>query len=142
MPLNIMPIPSAAVSLCVLLVDDSALFRYSLRRLLEKSLADVTIIGEAGDGNVAIEMALTFVPHVIIMMWRCLAWRGIDVTDRMRAIVAPQLCMMSTTCARNVTREGRETDDRLSEVSYVDTMDAGPHSADPQPSHPSHTDPR
>jgi DNA-binding NarL/FixJ family response regulator len=49
----------------VLLVDDHALLRAGLRRLLEL-LPDVVVVGEAGDGAQAVEMAQRELPDIVI----------------------------------------------------------------------------
>jgi len=50
----------------VLLVDDHSLVRRGFRRMLEDE-ADITVIGEAGDGNEAIRLAQELQPDVIVM---------------------------------------------------------------------------
>jgi len=50
----------------VLLVDDHRLVRRGFRRMLEDE-ADITVIGEAGDGNEAIRLAQELRPDVIVM---------------------------------------------------------------------------
>jgi DNA-binding NarL/FixJ family response regulator len=50
----------------VLIADDHPLFRKGLRTLLN-STPETTIIGEATNGTVAVEMALTLRPDVILM---------------------------------------------------------------------------
>ena len=56
-------------------------------RVDNEKFADVTIIGEAGDGNVAIEMALTFVPHVIIMDVEMPRLGGIEATRQIKRVL-------------------------------------------------------
>jgi DNA-binding NarL/FixJ family response regulator len=50
----------------VLLVDDHSLVRRGFRRMLEDE-ADITVIGEASDGNEAIRLAQELQPDVIVM---------------------------------------------------------------------------
>ncbi|MFY9559067.1 MAG: response regulator transcription factor [Terriglobales bacterium] len=50
----------------VLLVDDHALVRQGFRRLLEDE-SDMKVVGEAGDGIKAVELAQQLKPHVIVM---------------------------------------------------------------------------
>ena len=50
----------------VLLVDDHHLVRRGFRRILEDDPA-ITVVGEAGDGNEAIRLALQLRPSVIVM---------------------------------------------------------------------------
>lgn len=50
----------------VVLADDHALFRQGLRRLLEME-PDMEVVGEAGSGRAAREMAAATQPHIILM---------------------------------------------------------------------------
>jgi two-component system response regulator NreC len=50
----------------VLLVDDHSLVRRGFRRILEDA-ADVSVVGEAGDGNEAVRLAQQLAPAVIVM---------------------------------------------------------------------------
>lgn len=50
----------------VLLVDDHALVRRGLRRLLEDS-PDIYVVGEASDGQTAVNMAHELEPQIVIM---------------------------------------------------------------------------
>ena len=52
--------------LTVLLVDDHALVRRGFRRILEDE-ADITVVGEAGDGAEAIRLAKQLKPTVVVM---------------------------------------------------------------------------
>jgi CheY-like chemotaxis protein len=49
----------------VLLVDDDHAFRLSLRSVLETE--DVNVVGEAHDGDTAIELAESLLPDVVLM---------------------------------------------------------------------------
>jgi two-component system response regulator NreC len=68
----------------VLLVDDHTIVRQGLRRLLETD-PDLTVVGETGDGNAAVELALRLRPDVIVMD---LALPGVDGIEATKAIVA------------------------------------------------------
>jgi DNA-binding NarL/FixJ family response regulator len=71
----------------VLLVDDHPLVRQGLHAVL--SAADgITVTGEAGDGNTAVELAAELRPDVVIMDLQLPGLHGIDAT---REIVAQQL---------------------------------------------------
>jgi DNA-binding NarL/FixJ family response regulator len=76
----------AAEPLSILFVDDSAPFRQALCRLLEQ-FAAVTVVGEAGDGNSAIEMALRLVPQVIIMDVNMPRLGGVEVTRPIKRVL-------------------------------------------------------
>jgi len=50
----------------VLLVDDHALVRHGFRRILEDE-ADITVVGEAGDGAEAVRLTKQLKPTVVVM---------------------------------------------------------------------------
>ncbi|MBS1856458.1 MAG: response regulator transcription factor [Acidobacteria bacterium] len=50
----------------VLLVDDHSLVRRGFRRLLEED-PGITVVGEAGDGRLAVELAAQLRPRVVVM---------------------------------------------------------------------------
>ena len=63
----------------ILLVDDHPLFRKGLRLLLEEQ-EDIRIVGEAGDGQEAIERVRTLSPDVVIMDITMPDFNGIEAT--------------------------------------------------------------
>jgi DNA-binding NarL/FixJ family response regulator len=63
----------------VLVADDQALLRGSFRVLLE-STPDMTVIGEAGSGREAIELARSVQPDVVLMDIRMPDMDGIEAT--------------------------------------------------------------
>ena len=65
----------------VLLVDDQALIRMGFRMLLE-SADDLEVVGEAQDGQAAIEQAAALRPDVVLMDVRMPGVNGIDATAR------------------------------------------------------------
>ena len=65
----------------VLLVDDHEIAREGLRTLLEKE-ADLLVVGEASDGEMAVEMARLIRPDVIIMDVDMPQVSGMDATRR------------------------------------------------------------
>jgi DNA-binding NarL/FixJ family response regulator len=67
----------------VLIADDQALVRAGFRMILEAQ-DDIEVVGEAGDGSEAIEMARTHAPDVVLMDVRMPRLDGIAAT---RAIV-------------------------------------------------------
>lgn len=55
-----------ATKIKVLLVDDHSLVRRGFRRMLEDE-ADIVVIGEAGSGDEAVQLARELAPQVIVM---------------------------------------------------------------------------
>ncbi|WP_328460619.1 response regulator transcription factor [Actinoplanes sp. NBC_00393] len=65
----------------VLLVDDQQLIRAGLRMLCDAE-AGMEVVGEAGDGRVAVELAARLSPDVIVMDLRMPGVDGITATSR------------------------------------------------------------
>jgi PAS domain S-box-containing protein len=72
----------------VLLVDDHRTLREALIHLLEK-VSDIKVVGEAGDGQQAVDMARHLRPNVVIMDINMPGMNGIDAT-RIIASECPQ----------------------------------------------------
>ncbi|HEY4226328.1 MAG TPA: response regulator transcription factor [Pseudolysinimonas sp.] len=68
----------------VALVDDQALFRTGIRMLVA-SQPDLEVVGEAGDGREAVELAASERPDVILMDIRMPVMDGIEATERIVA---------------------------------------------------------
>lgn len=65
----------------IVLVDDQALVREGLRALLDRT-DDLTVVGEAQDGNQAVRVVVATVPDVVLMDIRMPDSDGIDATRR------------------------------------------------------------
>jgi two-component system, NarL family, response regulator LiaR len=79
----------------VLLVDDHPLIRQAVRTVLEKE-ADIDIVGEAGNGEDAVEMARKLQPEVIIMDVSMPRMNGIAATRQIKGLW-PQMAVLILT---------------------------------------------
>jgi DNA-binding NarL/FixJ family response regulator len=66
-------------SLSVLIVDDHPMFRKGMRALLD-SMQDIQVIGEARNGEEAVEMALDLKPDVVLMDLQMPEGNGLPAT--------------------------------------------------------------
>jgi DNA-binding NarL/FixJ family response regulator len=94
----------------VLLVDDHALVRRGFRRLLEDD-PSISVVGEADDGHLAVELALELRPRVVVMDFALPSMNG-AVATRQILRTAPDTAVLILSMH--------------SELSYVRTcLDAG-----------------
>jgi NarL family two-component system response regulator LiaR len=70
----------------ILIVDDHAVVRSGLRTILETE-PDIEIVGEAGDGHAALELAQELLPDVVLMDINMGDWDGVTATRRVRNYV-------------------------------------------------------
>src|SRR6476660_5475272 len=78
-----MSVTSSAESLSILVVDDFVPFRETLREFFDDFVL-IEVVGEAGDGNSAIQMAFQLIPQIILMHVRMHGLNGIDATRRIK----------------------------------------------------------
>jgi DNA-binding NarL/FixJ family response regulator len=69
------------MSTSILLADDQPLLRMGFRMVLE-SQDDLVVVGEAGDGSEAVQMAVDLDPDVVLMDVRMPGMDGIEATRR------------------------------------------------------------
>ena len=80
----------------VLLVDDEALVRAGLRMILETA-DDLTVVGDAQDGNAAIDAVGRYRPDVVLMDIRMPRLDGLAATAAIRARPEPPSVVVLTT---------------------------------------------
>ena len=82
----------------VMLVDDHEIMRDGLREILERS-GDFRVVGEAGDGDEAVTVALSIQPDVIIMDVMMPVKNGIEACREITAIL-PDTRVLVLTASR------------------------------------------
>jgi DNA-binding NarL/FixJ family response regulator len=80
----------------VLLVDDQELVRYGFRLVLDAE-PTLTVVGEAGDGERAVDLAVRLCPDVVLMDVRMPGISGIDATRRITALLPDTRVLVLTT---------------------------------------------
>lgn len=83
----------------LLVVDDHTIFRLGLMQVLEREKS-FKVVGEASDGNVAVEKARALKPHLVIMdLWmpNC---DGVEATRRLQAEM-PEINILVLTVSEN-----------------------------------------
>ncbi len=79
----------------VLVVDDHALFRRGLEMVLGQE-KDIEVVGEAGDGSEAVELASTLLPDIVLMDVRMPRRSGIEACSAIKAVVPSAKIVMLT----------------------------------------------
>lgn len=88
--------PPEAPAIRVVLVDDQALFRSGLHMLLD-SQPDIAVVGEAGDGDAALEVVGATDPDVVLMDIRMPGMDGVAATERLAAAGSrPRVLVLTT----------------------------------------------
>lgn len=104
----------------ILLVDDFAPFRSYVRRLLEKHL-EWQVVGEAGDGVAALQMAAELQPDLILLDIGLPRLNGIEVARQMDAMVQrSKILFLSSHCSHDLTRMAMA----VGAMAYVAKWDA------------------
>ena len=84
------------MSVSILLADDQPLLRRGFRMILEAE-ADLTVVGEAGNGEEAVELARRHTPDVALMDIRMPGTDGIEATHRITAArPLPKVLVLTT----------------------------------------------
>jgi DNA-binding NarL/FixJ family response regulator len=89
------PVPVQSGSIRVVIVDDHALFRRGLDRVLADE-PDIEVVGEAADGVEAVARVRELTPDVVIMDVRMPRATGIEAARTVRAMVPDTKVIMLT----------------------------------------------
>ncbi|HYP09442.1 MAG TPA: response regulator transcription factor [Bryobacteraceae bacterium] len=76
----------------VLLVDDHSLVRRGFRRMLDDE-PDIEVVGEAGDGRDAVNLAVRLRPQVVVMDYAMPGLDGVQATNELR-MHAPECAVL------------------------------------------------
>ena len=79
----------------VLLADDHAVVRKGVRELLEDE-PDIAVVGEASNGQQAVELAVALRPDVVVMDVAMPELSGVEATKRIRSL-APEVRVLALT---------------------------------------------
>ena len=125
----------------VLLVDDHALVRRGLRLILEDA-PDVAVVGEAGDGAAAVQLARELQPAVIVMDCAMPGMSGLNATRKiLQHSAQARILMLSMHSEDTLVRQALEAGARgyvlknavdLDLVAAVRRVAAGETVLDPQ----------
>ena len=129
----------------VLLVDDHALVRRGFRRMLEDD-PEISVVGEANEGNEAVRLALELRPKVIVMDCAMPELSGIEATRKiLEKFPQTGILMLSMHAEETLVSQALEAGARgyvlknameLDLVSAVKSIAAGMTVLDPQVSRP------
>jgi DNA-binding NarL/FixJ family response regulator len=84
----------------VLIADDEAIVRDGLRAIIELE-DDLCVVGSAGDGAEAVELARTLAPDVALVDIRMPGMDGLEATRRLLALARPPRVLVLTTFGHN-----------------------------------------
>jgi len=87
--------PISGDAIRVLVVDDHALFRRGLEMVLAQE-EDIEVVGEAGDGAQAVQLAAELAPDIVLMDVRMPRRGGIDACAAIRDVVPSAEIIMLT----------------------------------------------
>jgi DNA-binding NarL/FixJ family response regulator len=94
------------MTLRVLLVDDHKMMREALRRLLLDQESDIEVVGETGDGQLAIDLAQELRPDIVVMDIGIPTVGGVEATRQIRvANPAIKVIALSTYSDRRFVSE-------------------------------------
>lgn len=84
----------------LLIVDDEQLERQAIRFIADRNCPDISIVGEAGDGLLAVQLAARLQPDIILMDIQMPKMNGLDAAKRIREIL-PEADIIMLTASGN-----------------------------------------
>jgi DNA-binding NarL/FixJ family response regulator len=114
-----------AEKITVLLVDDHALVRRGFRRILEDD-ARIKVVGEAGDGREAIQLARELKPKVVLMDLAMPGMNGLDATRKILTTSPESSVLMLSMHSEDIwVRRAAEAGARGYILKNADDLDLG-----------------
>ena len=93
----------------VIIADDHHLVRQGIRALLEKA-SDIEVVGEAADGQEALDLAKRLMPDVLVIDLSMPRLSGIQATGRVRALHVPtQVVVLSMHSDETLVRQALQS---------------------------------
>jgi DNA-binding NarL/FixJ family response regulator len=128
-------------NITVLLVDDHSLVRRGFRRMLEDD-PEIVVVGEASDGNDAVQMAIELRPAVVVMDFALPSMNGAVATRLiLKSVPETKVLVLSMHSESNYVRTCLEAGARgyllknaadLELIGAVKQVAAGEHVMDPR----------
>jgi len=107
----------------VLLADDHTLVRRGFRRMLEDD-PEISVVGEAGDGKAAVQMALELKPSVVVMDCAMPEQSGIAAARQIHEkLPETQILMLSMHAEDTLVRQALEAGARGYILKNADNLD-------------------
>ncbi|SMD12327.1 response regulator [Sporomusa malonica] len=84
----------------LIVVDDEELERQAIRFIVDRYCPEISVVGEASDGALALQVAAQVQPDIVLMDIRMPEMTGLDAAKHMRAIV-PEAKIIFLTASGN-----------------------------------------
>jgi len=88
----------------LIVVDDEELERQAIRFIVDRNCPEISVVGEASDGALALQVAAQVQPDIVLMDIRMPEMTGLDAAKYMRTIV-PKAKIIFLTASGNSSHE-------------------------------------